>query len=108
MCKELYKKLDSYRNELGLGQTAKPDIAIDDLIFSHKWLAHQARMVENYMKSMKETGLLEEIDVRDFDIFEMFSAIDKILIQREAMLTVINAFDLEKEYDTVLNKLLEE
>jgi len=104
----IYKKLLSYRTELGIGCATQPEAAIDDLIFSHKWLAHQAQMVKEYMNSLEECGLLDKNEVKEFDIFEMFKAIDKVLLHREAMVNVIKAFDLEEEYDRELHKLMEE
>jgi len=104
----IYKKLLSYRTELGIGCSTQPDAAIDDLIFSHKWLAHQAQLVRAYMNSLEECGLLEKNVAEEFDIFEMFKAIDMVLLHREAMVNVIKTFDLEKEYDKELHRLLEE
>jgi hypothetical protein len=104
----IHKKLLSYRTELGLGPELHHDGAIDDLIFSHKWLAHQAQMVKGYMRSLEESGLLGKTDVESFDIFELFKAIDTVLLHREAMVSVIKTFDLEKEYDSELHKLLDE
>ena len=106
--KSAYEKVLLYRDELELPVVVDVDFAIDDLIFSHKWLHHQFNHLMKFMDGLKEQNVIENITPGEFDIFDLFGSVDKVLIHREAMLKVIKNFKLEEEYEKELKELLEE
>ena len=103
-----YEKVLNYRDDLGLAIVTDVNYAIDDLIFSHKWLNHQFTHLMKFVDRLQEQNIIEIIDSGTFDIFELFKSIDKLILHREAMLRVIKNFKLEEEYEKELKELLEE
>ena len=106
--KSVYEKVLLYRDELELPVVVDVDFAIDDLIFSHKWLHHQISHTINYIDQLEEMGIVDPRKESELDIFELFKGVDKLILHREAMLNIIKRFKLEKEYTDELKDLLGE
>lgn len=106
--KSAYEKVLLYRDELELPVVVCVDFAIDDLIFSHKWLHHQISHTFKYIDQLEEMGIVEPRKKTELDVFELFKGVDKLILHREAMLNIIKRFKLEDEYEKELKELLEE
>lgn len=106
--KSAYEQILLYRDELELPTTIDIDYAVNELLFSHKWLNFQVVHIINYMKQLQELGIVEPYQEGNLDIFELFKGIDKLIFQRESMLRVIKNFKLENEYTRELENLLGE
>ena len=104
--KSAYEKVLIYRDELNLPEVIDVDFAIDELIFSHKWLHYQVSHIIQYIDQLEKMGIVEPSEKGQLDIFELFKGVDKLILHRESMLNVLKRFKLEQEYTDELKELL--
>jgi hypothetical protein len=102
-----YEQMLLYRDELGIEGAISKEEATEELILSHKWMREQLGFSMQYLYELEKMGIIlpeENTDIPDIE--NLVAITNTFRIQREAMLKVIKAHKLDKEYALRLKEQL--
>lgn len=102
-----YEQMLLYRDELGIEGAISKEEATEEFILSHKWMREQLGFSMQYLYELEKMGIIlpeENTDIPDIE--NLVAITNTFRIQREAMLKVIKAHKLDKEYALRLKEQL--